>query len=223
MRARGGGHKRFYRVVDFRRAKDGIPAKVVSIEYDPNRSAFIALLHYADGDKRYILAPKGLSVGATVLSGPEAPLKTGNCLPLSAMPEGSTIHNIEMYPGRGGQIVRSAGLSAQLVGRADEYAIIKLPSNETRMVPVTCRATLGSLANAEHSLRALGKAGRMRWLGRRPLSRGTVTNPVDGPLGGGEGKGKGNHPQSPWGVLAKGFKTRSRKKKSNLIIKDRRK
>lgn len=223
VRARGGGHKRKYRLIDFKRTKDHIPAKVATIEYDPNRSAFIALLHYQDGEKRYIIAPKGIQVGDMVQSGVKAPLRVGNALPLENMPEGSVIHNIELYPGRGGQLVRGAGLSAQLVGRSGEYAVVKLPSNETRMVPIACRATLGAVSNAENSLRSLGKAGRMRWLGRRPLSRGTVTNPVDGPMGGGEGKQKGKHPRSPWGVFSKGFKTRSRKKDKRLIIKDRRK
>lgn len=222
-RARGGGHKRRYRIIDFKRIKDGIKAKVASIEYDPNRTAHIALLHYLDGEKAYILAPKGLKVGDFVQSGEGSPLKTGNCMQLDSMPVGSTVHNIEMLPGRGGQLVRSAGLSAQLMARSGGYATIKMPSGEVRLVKETCRATLGVISNAENNLMVIGKAGRNRWRGRRPLSRGTVTNPVDGCMGGGEGRQNSYHPSSPWGTPSKGFKTRSRKKSKKLIVKDRRK
>lgn len=222
-RARGGGHKRKYRIIDFKRTKDGIPAKVASIEYDPNRSSHIALLHYVDGEKAYILAPKGLKVGATVHSGAEAPIRDGNTLPLANIPLGSSIHNIELTPGSGGQFVRTAGSSAQLMARSEGYATLKMPSGEVRMVRDTCRATLGVVSNAENNLASLGKAGRSRWKGFRPLTRGMVTNPVDGCMGGGEGKSKGNHPTSPWGTPAKGFKTRSRRKSTRLIVKDRRK
>lgn len=222
-RARGGGHKKHYRVIDFKRKKDGIPAKVVSVEYDPNRTAHIALIAYHDGQKSYILAPKGMKAGDQVMSGAESPLRTGNTLSLVNMPLGSTIHNVELYPGRGGQIVRSAGGFAQLMARSGGYATLKMPSGEVRMVRETCRATLGALSNAEHSLTVSGKAGRSRWLGRRPLSRGTVTNPVDGCMGGGEGKQNSYHPRSPWGTPAKGYRTRSHKKSRRLIVKDRRK
>ena len=221
---RGGGHKRRYRVIDFRRDKDGIPAKVASIEYDPNRSANIALLSYRDGEKRYILAPTGLKVGDVLLSGPEADIVAGNCLPLSAIPLGTTVHNLEIKKGKGGQLVRSAGASAQLIAREGKYAQMRLPSGEVRMVHVDCRATIGQVGNVEHNGVNLGKAGKKRYLGRRPHVRGVVMNPVDHPMGGGEGRSSGGgHPQSPWGQLAKGFKTRNRKKASNRFIVERRK
>ena len=222
-RGRGGGHKRHYRLVDFKRDKDGIKAKVASIEYDPNRSAHIALLHYLDGEKRYIIAPKGLKVGDFVQSGAEAPLRNGNALPLSSMPSGSTIHNIELLPGKGGQMVRGAGSSAQLMAKSGGYATIKMPSGEVRLVKESCRATLGVVSNAENNLTVIGKAGRNRWKGKRPLSRGTVTNPVDGCMGGGEGRQNSYHPSSPWGTPAKGYRTRSKSKSKRLIVKDRRK
>ncbi len=222
-RHRGGGHKRHYRIIDFKRDKVGIPAKVASIEYDPNRSAHIALLNYVDGEKRYILAPQGLKVGATVATQTGAPYNVGCCLPLDKIPQGSTVHNIEMYPGRGGQLVRSAGSSAQLMAVSSGYATLKMPSGEVRMVKATCRATLGSLSNSEHFLRVDGKAGRTRWKGFRPTVRGTAMNPVDHPQGGGEGRQNSYIPRSPWGIQAKGYKTRSKRKSKKLIIKDRRK
>ena len=222
-RGRGGGHKQKYRLIDFKRDKDGVKAKVASIEYDPNRTAHIALLHYLDGEKRYILAPKNLKQGDFVQSGVDAPLKTGNTLPMNSMPVGSIVHNIELLPGKGGQMVRTAGSSAQLMARSGGYATIKMPSGEVRMVKDTCRATLGVLSNSENNLMVIGKAGRNRWKGRRPLSRGTVTNPVDGCMGGGEGRQNSYHPSSPWGTPSKGYRTRSRKKSKKLIIKDRRK
>lgn len=223
MRARGGGHKKHYRIVDFKRKKDDIPAKVVAVEYDPNRSAHIALLAYRDGEKKYILATKGMKAGDMVMSGPKAPLKAGNALPLVNMPVGSTIHNIELYPGKGGQLVRSAGSSAQLMARSNGYVTLKMPSGEVRMVRETCRATLGVLSNVEQNLMVIGKAGRSRWLGIRPMSRGTVRNPVDHPMGGGEGRQNSYQPVSPWGTPSKGYRTRSRKKSKKLIVKDRRK
>ena len=222
-RGLGGGHKKHYRMVDFKRDKDGVKAKVDSIQYDPNRTAHIALLHYLDGEKRYIIAPRGLKAGDFVQSGKDAPLRNGNCLPLDAMPIGSTIHNIEMLPGKGAQLIRSAGGSAQLMARSGGYATIKMPSGEVRMVKETCRATLGVVSNPENNLTVIGKAGRNRWRGKRPLSRGTVTNPVDGCMGGGEGRQNSYHPSSPWGTPAKGYRTRSRKKSKKLIVKDRRK
>lgn len=221
-RSKGGGHKRRFRMIDFKRTKDDIPAKVVGIEYDPNRSAYIALVSYLDGEKRYIIAPKGLKEGDQVISGLKVSLKTGNSLPLVSMPIGSTIHNIELYPGRGGQMVRTAGASAQLMARSGGYAQLKMPSGEVRLVPEQCRATLGVVSNAENSLTVSGKAGRTRWLGKRPISRGTVTNPVDGCMGGGEGRQNSYHPRSPWGTPSKGYRTRSRKKSRRLIVKDRR-
>ncbi len=220
---RGGGHKKRYREIDFKRLKDEIPAKVDTIEYDPNRTSHIALLSYKDGEKRYILAPKGLKIGDTVFSGPKAPLKTGNCLPLVNIPIGLDVHNIELYPGRGGQMVRSAGLAAQIMARSGGYVTLKMPSGEVRMVPENCRATLGILSNSENNLRMLGKAGRARWMGNRPRVRPVHMNPVDHPMGGGEGRGKGNIPQSRTSVLSKGFKTRTKKKSTRLIVKDRRK
>jgi large subunit ribosomal protein L2 len=220
---RGGGHKRQYRVIDFRRFKDGVPAVVNSIQYDPNRSARIALLHYADGEKRYILAPDGLQAGTTLHNGPDAPPEVGNCMPLANMPLGTAIHNIEMLPGRGGVLCRSAGASATLVARESDWAQINLPSGEIRRIPSRCRATIGKVGNADHMAIRLGKAGRKRWLGRRPHVRGTAMNPVDHPHGGGEGRTKGGrHPVSPTGVPAKGGSTRQRRKPSNASIVRRR-
>ncbi len=222
MRYMGGGHKKMYRMVDFRRDKLDIPATVKTIEYDPNRSAFIALLFYADGEKRYILAPKGLKVGSTVMSGPKATPDTGNCMYLSSIPLGSSIHNIELRPGRGGQMVRSAGGSAVLAARDGQYAIIKLPSGETRMVLQTCMATMGVLSNEDHFLEISGKAGRSRWLGRRPRVRGVAMNPVDHPMGGGEGRASGGHPRSRNSIPSKGYKTRRGKRPSDRLIIKRR-
>ena len=221
-RHRGGGHKRHYRVIDFKRDKIGIPAKVASIEYDPNRSARIALLHYADGDKRYILAPLQIRVGDSILSGPEADIKPGNTLPLRNIPLGTLIHNIELKLGKGGQIVRSAGTSAQLMAKEDRYALIKLPSGEVRMVLLDCKATIGQLGNLMNENIALGKAGRRRWAGRRPKVRGVAMNPVDHPMGGGEGRSSGGrHPCSPWGWPTKGYKTRKNTKSDPYIVKRR--
>ncbi len=223
VRHRGGGHKRRYRLIDFRRNKDGVPAVVNSIQYDPNRSARIALLYYADGEKRYIIAPEGLQVGATVASGPEAPATVGNCLPLAKIPLGTTVHNIEMQPGRGGVLCRSAGTGATLAARESDWAQITLPSGEIRRVPSACRATIGSTGNPDHMGLVLGKAGRKRWLGRRPHVRGTAMNPVDHPHGGGEGRTKGGrHPVSPTGKPAKGGPTRHRRRASNKSIVRRR-
>jgi large subunit ribosomal protein L2 len=222
-RHRGGGHKRRYRLIDFRRSKDGVPALVHSIQYDPNRSARIALLHYVDGEKRFILAPAGLKAGDRVISGPDAPPTVGNCLPLSAIPLGTEIHNIEMQPGRGGALCRSAGASAVLAARDAGWAQINLPSGEIRRVPAACRATIGAIGNADHMNIELGKAGRKRWLGRRPHVRGTAMNPIDHPHGGGEGRTKGGrHPVSPTGKSAKGGATRDRHKASNRAIIRRR-
>jgi large subunit ribosomal protein L2 len=222
IRHRGGGHKRYYRMIDFKRDKTGIPAKVAAIEYDPNRSSRIALLHYADGEKRYILAPVGLKVADIVESGPEADIKPGNNLPLSNIPLGTHIHNIELRLGKGGQIVRSAGTYAQLMAKEDVYALIKLPSDEVRMVLLKCKATIGQIGNVGHENKSLGKAGRKRWLGRRPKVRGVAMNPVDHPMGGGEGRSSGGrHPCSPWGWPTKGFKTRSKRKSNRLIVKKR--
>jgi large subunit ribosomal protein L2 len=223
MRRRGGGHKRRYRIVDFRRNKTGVAAKVSSIEYDPVRSAFIALANYVDGDKRYILAPDGLEVGMSIMAGAEAPIQVGNALPLSKIPLGTTLHNIELYPGRGGQLARSAGAGIQLLGRDEERAQLRMPSGELREVLVECLATIGQVGNTEHRNIDLGKAGRARWLGRRPKVRGVVMNPVDHPHGGGEGKSSGGrHPVTPWGKPTKGFKTRKRKNKSDAWIIRRR-
>ena len=219
----GGGHKQMYRLVDFKRAKDGIAATVKTIEYDPNRTARIALVVYADGEKSYILAPNGLQVGQTVLSGSGIAPEVGNSLPLSEIPLGTLIHNIELYPGQGAQMARSAGSYAQLLAREGKFAIIKLPSGETRMVLVTCRATVGIVSNVEHNLESSGKAGRKRWLGRRPHNRGVVMNPVDHPMGGGEGRASGGHPRSRKGLLAKGYKTRNPKKTSAKFIISRKK
>jgi large subunit ribosomal protein L2 len=222
-RHRGGGHKQRYRMIDFKRLKDGVPAKVAFIEYDPCRTARIALLHYADGEKRYILAPEGMVAGDQVMSGPSAEPKVGNCMPLSRIPLGTTIHNIEMQPGRGGQLCRSAGAAGVLNAREEKWAQITLPSGEVRRLPVACRATIGQIGNLEHSLIVLGKAGRKRWMGRRPHVRGTAMNPVAHPMGGGEGRNSGGrHPCSPTGKLAKGGSTRNRKKASSRAIVRRR-
>ncbi len=223
MRYIGGGHKRKYRVIDFKRNKDGVPAVVNSIQYDPNRSARIALLFYADGEKRYILAPNGLQVGQTLLSGADAAPEVGNALPLLNIPLGTVIHNIELNPGQGAALVRSAGTFAQLTSREDKYAIIKLPSGETRKILCACKATIGSVGNSDHALERSGKAGRSRWLGRRPRVRGVVMNPVDHPMGGGEGRASGGHPRSRKGLLAKGYKTRAPKKASSKYIIEKRK
>ncbi len=223
MRYIGGGHKRKYRVIDFKRNKDGVPAVVDSIQYDPNRSARIALLVYEDGEKSYILAPNGLEVGQNIMSGENAVPEVGNALPLSVMPIGTIIHNIELRPGQGGVMARSAGSFAQLSARDGGYAIIKLPSGETRKVLVTCRATVGAVGNSDHALEKSGKAGRSRWLGRRPRVRGVVMNPVDHPMGGGEGRASGGHPRSRKGLLAKGYKTRAPKKNTSKFIIERRK
>lgn len=224
VRHRGGGHKRKYRVIDFRREKFGVPAKVAAIEYDPNRSANIALLHYVDGEKRYILAPAGLVVGTMVVSGPDAEPMVGNALPLSRIPLGTQIHNIEAEPGRGGKIVRSAGLGAQLLAREGRFAQVKLPSSEIRLINVSCLATVGQIGNKDHSSVNDGKAGRRRWRGIRPTVRGVAMNPVDHPMGGGEGRSSGGgHPVSPWGKLAKGGRTRCKRKPSSKFIVKRRK
>jgi large subunit ribosomal protein L2 len=223
VRHRGGGHKQRYRLIDFHRNKDGIPAKVDSIQYDPNRTARIALLHYADGEKRYILAPDGLTANTQVISGPDSPPEVGNCLPLVNIPLGTTIHNVELLPGRGGVMCRSAGTSATLMARESGWAQISLPSGEIRRVPVLCRATIGKVSNPEQMAIRLGKAGRKRWMGRRPHVRGTAMNPVDHPHGGGEGRTKGGrHPVSPTGKPAKGGSTRKRRKPSNHAIVRRR-
>lgn len=222
-RHRGGGHKQRYRVIDFRRDKDGVPAKVASIQYDPNRSARIALLHYVDGEKRYILAPDGLQEGARVESGPDAPSQVGCSLPLRNIPQGTVVHNIELLPGRGGVLCRSAGSSATLEAREADWAQLRLPSGEVRRVPSACRATVGKVGNSDHMAIRLGKAGRKRWLGRRPHVRGTAMNPIDHPHGGGEGRTKGGrHPVSPTGKPAKGGSTRKRRKPSNAAIVRRR-
>jgi large subunit ribosomal protein L2 len=223
-RHRGGGHKRRYRIIDFKRTKDAVPAKVAAIEYDPNRSARIALLHYADGEKAYILAPAGLRTGATVESGPEADIKPGNALPLARIPTGTLVHNVELKPGRGGQMARSAGSSVQLVAKDEPYAVLRLPSGELRRVLLTCRATVGQVGNLDHSNVTGGKAGRSRWRGRRPTVRGSAMNPVDHPHGGGEGKSKGGrHPVTPWGVPTLGKRTRKKHKDSDkLIVRGRR-
>jgi large subunit ribosomal protein L2 len=223
MRYIGGGHKRKYRVIDFKRNKDGVAATVESVQYDPNRSARIALLVYADGEKRYILAPNGLQVGQTVLSGAGIAPEVGNSLPLGEIPLGTIIHNIELRPGQGGIMARSAGTFAQLAAREGNYAVIKLPSGETRMILTTCRATVGAVGNSDHGLERSGKAGRTRWMGRRPRVRGVVMNPVDHPMGGGEGRASGGHPRSRKGLLAKGYKTRAPKKGSSKYILERRK
>lgn len=221
VRHQGGGHKQRYRLVDFKRDKDGIPARVERLEYDPNRSAHLALLLYADGERRYIIAPKGLVDGDTVISGPEAPIKVGNCLPLKNIPVGSTVHCIEMKPGKGAQLARSAGTSVMIAAREGIYTTLRLRSGETRKVHVDCRATVGEVGNGEHSLRKLGKAGATRWRGIRPTVRGTVMNPVDHPHGGGEGRNFGKHPTTPWGVPTKGYKTRKNKRTDAMIVRRR--
>jgi large subunit ribosomal protein L2 len=223
-RHQGGGHKRQYRLIDFKRTKDGVPAKVAAIEYDPNRSARIALLHYADGEKRYILAPARLKVGDRVESGPEADIKPGNSLPIANIPTGTLVHNVELKPGRGGQMARSAGSSVQLVAKEGTYATLRLPSGEMRRVLVTCRATIGQVGNVDHENVSGGKAGRSRWRGKRPTVRGSAMNPVDHPHGGGEGKSKGGrHPVTPWGVPTLGKRTRRKHKDSDkLIVRGRR-
>lgn len=223
MRHIGGGHKKRYRFIDFKRSKDGIPATVKSIEYDPNRSAFIALLYYADGAKTYIVAPDGLQVGQTVMSGTEASPEPGNALPLQNIPIGTVIHNIELRPGQGGKLVRSAGVFAQLTSREGSYAVVKMPSGETRRILSACKATVGSVSNHDHALERSGKAGRSRWQGRRPHTRGVVMNPVDHPMGGGEGRASGGHPRSRTGLYAKGLRTRAPKKHSSKYIIERRK
>ena len=225
VRHQGGGHKRKYRIIDFKRDKDGIPGKINQIEYDPSRSANIALLFYADGEKRYILSPVGLKVGMTVMSGPEADINPGNCLPLRNMPVGSIIHNIEMKPGKGAQIVRSAGTSAQLLAKEGSHAHVRLPSGEVRLIPVDCRATLGQVGNVEHENLTIGKAGRQRWKGIRPTVRGVVMNPVDHPHGGGEGKAPigRKSPVTPWGKPTLGYKTRKKNKDSDKYIVKKRK
>ena len=221
-RFRGGGHKQAYRIVDFKRAKIGVPAKVAEIEYDPNRTARIALLHYADGVKTYILAPDGLKQGDMIVSSRTADIKPGNSLPLGVIPAGTMVHNIELRKGKGGQLVRSAGVAAQLMARDGDYATVKLPSGEVRKIHIECRATVGQVSNAEHQNISLGKAGRSRWLGRRPHNRGVTMNPVDHPMGGGEGRTSGGrHPCSPWGQLAKGLKTRNNKRTDGMIVKSR--
>ena len=224
IRHKGGGHKHHYRVVDFIRNKDGIPAKVERIEYDPNRTAHIALVCYADGERRYIIAPRGLEAGATVISGSEAPIKAGNALPIRNIPVGSTIHNIELKPGKGGQIARSAGTSAVLMAREGTYAQVRLRSGEVRRIHIECRATLGEVSNEEHSLRQYGKAGAIRWKGIRPTVRGVAMNPVDHPHGGGEGRtGEGQVPVSPWNTMTKGYRTRNNKRTQTFIVSRRKK
>lgn len=222
MRYKGGGHKQRYRVIDFKRNKFDVPGKVASVEYDPNRTSFIALIQYPDGEKRYILSPAGLKVGQTVVSGKNVAPEVGNTLPLAEIPLGAIIHNIELQPGKGGTIVRSAGTSAQLLAREERYAVIKLPSSETRKILLTCVATIGSVSNGDHNLQSYGKAGRKRWLGRRPRTRPVAMNPVDHPMGGGEGRASGGHPRSRTNIKAKGYKTRTPKKQSSQFIIQRR-
>jgi large subunit ribosomal protein L2 len=224
MRHQGGGHKRHYRLVDFRRDKDGVPARVERIEYDPNRSAHIALLLYADGERRYIVAPKGIAAGDPLQSGPQAPIKAGNCLPLRNIPVGTTIHCVELKPGAGAQLARAAGAAVQLIARESDYAQLRLKSGEVRKVSVDCRAVIGEVGNSEHNLRELGKAGATRHRGVRPTVRGMTMNPVDHPHGGGEGRSKGgNHPVSPWGTPTKGYRTRHNKRTDSMIIQRRKK
>jgi large subunit ribosomal protein L2 len=222
VRHRGGGHKRLYRIIDFKRNKIGVPSVVATIEYDPNRTARIALLHYADGEKRYILAPVGLQVGQKVVSGPEADIVVGNALPLKNIPLGTEVHNIELRPNKGGQLARSAGSKAQLIAKDEKMAQLRMPSGEIRRVPVVCYATVGQVGNIEHENVSLGKAGRSRWLGRRPTVRGVAMNPVDHPMGGGEGKTSGGrHPVTPWGQPTRGYKTRHNKSTDKYIVKRR--
>lgn len=225
VRHQGGGHKRQYRIIDFKRDKDGIPGRVATVEYDPNRSANIALINYADGEKRYIIAPKNLQVGAEVMSGPEADIKVGNALPLANIPVGTVIHNIELKPGKGGQLVRSAGTSAQVLGKEGKYVLVRLNSGEVRMILAECRASIGQVGNEQHELINIGKAGRSRWLGKRPTVRGSVMNPNDHPHGGGEGRAPigRKSPMSPWGKPTLGYKTRKKKNKSDKFIVRRRK
>jgi len=221
-RHQGGGHRQRYRVIDFKRNKDGVPGRVERLEYDPNRSAHIALVLYADGERRYILAPRGVAAGSEVQSGSDAPIKAGNALPLRNIPLGTVVHNIEMKPGKGGQLARSAGAGVQLVAREGGHATLRLRSGEMRKVPVDCRATIGEVGNSEHNLRSLGKAGATRWRGVRPTVRGVVMNPVDHPHGGGEGRTSGGrHPVSPWGTPTKGYKTRKNKRTTNMIVRRR--
>ncbi|MEW6033192.1 MAG: 50S ribosomal protein L2 [Bacillota bacterium] len=224
VRHRGGGHRRALRVVDFKRDKDGVPARVAAIEYDPNRSARLALLHYADGEKRYIIAPLGLTVGSTVVSGPEADIRVGNTMPLARIPSGTVVHNIELIPGKGGQMCRAAGASAQLMAKEGPFAHLRLPSGEVRLVSVNCRATIGQTGNVEHENITVGKAGRSRWLGRRPAVRGVAMNTIDHPHGGGEGRSPvgRKHPTTPWGRPALGQRTRRKRKKSDRFIVKRR-
>lgn len=222
-RHRGGGHKRFYRIIDFKREKEGVPASIASVEYDPNRGANIALLHYADGEKRYIIAPEGIRAGDQVMTSDASAFNVGCCMRLKAMPLGSVIHNVELVPGRGGKLVRSSGLSAQLMARSGGYATLKMPSGEVRLINENCRATFGVISNGERILRVEGKAGRTRWKGFRPTVRGTAMNPVDHPHGGGEGKHNGYIPQTPWAMYTKGFRTRSKRKSEKWLVKDRRK
>ena len=222
MRRRGGGHKRSYRRIDFKRNKDGIPAKIATIEYDPNRSARIALLHYADGEKRYMIAPNGVRVGTVVMSGPDAEFEPGNCLPIARIPVGTVVHAVELIAGKGAQMARSAGAYVQLMAKEGSYAQLRLPSGEMRKVRVECRATIGQVGNLEHENVQIGKAGRTRWLGRRPKVRGVAMNPIDHPMGGGEGRTSGGrHPCSPWGIPAKGFRTRKKKASDKLIVRRR--
>ncbi|WML55550.1 50S ribosomal protein L2 [Neobacillus sp. PS3-12] len=225
VRHQGGGHKRQYRIIDFKRDKDGIPGRVATVEYDPNRSANIALINYVDGEKRYIIAPKNLQVGAEVMSGPEADIKVGNALPLANIPVGTVVHNIELKPGKGGQLVRSAGTSAQVLGKEGKYVLVRLNSGEVRMILAECRATIGQVGNEQHELINIGKAGRSRWLGKRPTVRGSVMNPNDHPHGGGEGRAPigRKSPMSPWGKPTLGYKTRKKKNKSDKFIVRRRK
>ena len=222
MRHRGGGNKRYYRVIDFKRDKLGVPGRVATIEYDPNRSARIALIHYLDGEKRYILAPNGLSVGQMIQAGPGVDIKPGNAAKLRDIPVGTFVHNIEMQPGRGGAMVRAAGVAAQIMAKEGKYATLRLPSGEMRMILVECMATVGQVGNEEHENISVGKAGKTRWLGRRPKVRGMVMNPCDHPMGGGEGRSKSNkHPVSPWGTPAKGYRTRKRKVSDKFIVRRR--
>jgi len=221
-RRRGGGHKRNYRRIDFKRNKDGIPARVATIEYDPNRSARIALLHYADGEKRYMIAPAGVTVGTTVMSGPDAEFEPGNCLPIARIPVGTVLHAVELVAGKGAQMARSAGSYVQLMAKEGNYAQLRLPSGEMRKVRVECRATIGQVGNLEHENVQIGKAGRTRWLGRRPKVRGVAMNPIDHPMGGGEGRTSGGrHPCSPWGIPSKGYRTRKKKTSDRLIVRRR--
>ncbi len=221
-RHRGGGHKKLYRIIDFKRNKDGVPGRVERLEYDPNRTAHIALVLYADGERRYILAPKGIKVGDAIQSGNDAPIKPGNALPLRNIPVGTLVHNVEMRPGKGGQIARSAGTSVQLIAKEGALAMLRLRSGEIRKVPAECRATIGEVGNSEHNLRSLGKAGASRWRGRRPTVRGVAMNPVDHPHGGGEGRTSGGrHPVSPWGMPTKGHKTRKNKRTDKMIVRRR--